>query len=851
MGSRILDVPYKSQNDPDAQGVFNDCGPACIATLLATQGQNVATSDVYAASGVTQDRPLSFAEVRTAAARYDLPLSWRLDVRLQDVQNYIDQGTPVIALVKYLYLPDRQGQSTTTGHFVLVVGYDDDAREIIINDPYYWGPLRSKGDHHHYDYDTWEQAWGRCQEDGNPNHSILIPQLNQPVPAIESYTQPEPLPGVTTVYVLPAADAYNGLKLRPARSSDVSGPAVFSGRALTVVQGPVTEGDAAWALVRTQSSGDVAGWACIRRGSEAYIGNARNATTAATFDPVAPPASVAYVQPAVEKYGGLKLRPMRDIRLDGPVAHAGAALNVLAEPVGSGDNQWLLVTMQDGKDTAGWVRVRQGAETYVSESQQIDITPAPTLGEPRLPAALGDVWVIAPAGLVLRPQPSAPLVKGMGNLLFGTHLTAVSAEAGLDEKGRTWLQVRTDRGVVGWIPASASGERLIADSKPADPYSVQVLDTPPVRQAGGLRVRDTRNIDSPELDKAVIGERLTVYVRATEADGTPWLWVQSPRGKYGWAREKSGSTVLVGGPQPVEAGGETTPAESRVTQVDWPYGKCLVGVGVANPQLLEGPDMEALRRGSVEAIKLLTLPDPDQGVEVLNQVRSLYPNAFVVCRLMAQFGIRIEPPLFVEIVGEAARKLYKRGVRYFEVHNEPNLPQEGLGVSWANGAEFGAWFIQVCDLLRPSMPEAKFGWPGVSPQPNVPDFLDGAIQALRRADWIGIHCYWQTDGTGHWQMRSGDGGMYWRGFCDRYPDKLLMITEFSCNNPNVSYADKGRQYAEYFRLLRHEPNMGVAFSFALHWPGQDNNREGWVSEGNVTDIPGVMASIVSQPGFLD
>lgn len=848
MGSRILDVPYKSQNDPDAQGVFNDCGPACIAMILATQGRDVATADVYAASGVTQDRPLSFSEVRTAAAAYDLPISWRLGVTLQDVRSYIDQGTPVIALIKYQYLPDRQGQSTTGGHFVLVVGYDDDAAEIVINDPYYWGALRSKGDHHHYDYHTWEQAWGRCNEDGNPNHSILIPRIAQPVPAIGAYVPPEPLPGVTTVYVLPAADAYNGLKLRPVRDPNVSGPAVFSGRPLTVVQGPVTEGDATWVLVRTQSADDTAGWACVRRGGEAYLGNTRNATTAASISPVTPAARVVYVQPDAEKYGGLKLRSMRDIRLDGPVAHAGAALNVVADPVGSGDNEWLLVTCQDGKDTAGWVRVRQGTETYVSELSQKDIVGAPV--QPPRAVGEGDVWVIAPAGLMLRPQPSSPLTQSIGSLPFGAHLTALGPEAGLDEKGRTWLQVRTDRGIVGWVPASASGDRLVSDAKPDNPYSAQVLDTAPVRQAGGLRVRDTRSIDAPTLDRVAIGERLTVYVRVVESDGTPWLWVKSPRGQYGWAREQSDGVMLVGNPQAIAEEGLPTPGESRFTPVAWPYGKCLLGVGLANPQLLEVPDLEALRRGRVEAVKLLTLSDPDEGVQVLHQVRSIYPNVFVVCRLLAKFGVRIDPPLFVEIVGESARKLYLAGVRYFEVHNEPNLPQEGLGVSWANGAEFGAWFIQVVDLLRGSMPQAQFGWPGLSPQPNVPDFLDGAAQAIARADWVGVHCYWQNDGEGHWEMRSSDGGMYWRGFRDRYPDKLLMITEFSNNNRHASYADKGRQYAEYVRLLRHEPNLGAAFAFALNWPGHDDNHEGWVSDGQVTDISSTLGSLVSQPGFF-
>jgi len=33
-----------------------------------------------------------------------------------------------------------------------------------------------------------------------------------------------------------------------------------------------------------------------------------------------------------------------------------------------------------------------------------------------------------------------------------------------------------------------------------------------------------------------------------------------------------------------------------------------------------------------------------------------------------------------------------KGVRYFEVHNEPNLPQEGLGVAWLNAPGFATWY---------------------------------------------------------------------------------------------------------------------------------------------------------------
>ena len=847
MSSRVLNVPYKSQNDPDAQAENNDCGPACLAMILLTQGQNVATAAVYAASGVGADRPLTFDEVKTAAGNYGLPLSWRMGVSLQDVRDTIDQGTPVIALIKYLYLPDRQGQSTTGGHFVLVVGYDDDAGEIVINDPYYWGPLRDKGNHHHYDYNTWEQAWGRCDEDSNPNHSILIPQLVQPVPAVAAYAPLIPLPGVTTVYVLPAVDQYNGLKLRPVRDSQVSGPSVFSGRPLTVVKGPVAEDDAEWFLVRTQSANDVAGWACARRGDEAYIGETCNATTAPAISPITPPARTAYVQPAVETYGGLKLRPMRDVRLDGPVAHANAALDVVADPVGSGDNEWRLVTLRDGKDTAGWVRVRQGAETYVSDSVSPDITGAP-VAKPVEAITSGDVWVIAPAGLLLRPQPSSPANKPMDTLPFGEHVTALGPEAGLDEKGRTWLQVRTDRGLVGWVPASSGGDRLLADAKPAEPYAVAVLDTQPVRQAGGLRVRDAHDLDSTVLDTAQIGERLVVYTRE-QVDGAPWLWVRSPRNKYGWAREKADDVRLVGAAE--EQAAATTPT---VTKVEWPYGKCLAGIGIANPQPLSPSELAVIGASRVEAVKVLTLSDPDDNKQLVRDIKSVRSDLFIVARLFFPVDLNsktpFSPQVFCDTVRVGIQALYESGIRYFEVHNEPNLENEGLNWNWANGAQFGAWLSQALIILRQRYPEGKFGYPGVSPQPNVPDFMDGSAAAIAQCDWIGIHCYWQDDGTGHWQMQSGDGGMYWRGFRDRYPDKLLMITEFSNNNKDMPYPNKGQQYARYYQLLRNEPNLGAAFAFALNWPGQDNNHEGWISDNDTTPIPGTLGAILAQPGFL-
>ncbi len=71
---------------------------------------------------------------------------------------------------------------------------------------------------------------------------------------------------------------------------------------------------------------------------------------------------------------------------------------------------------------------------------------------------------------------------------------------------------------------------------------------------------------------------------------------------------------------------------------------------------------------------------------------------------------------------------------------------------------------------------------------------------------------------------------------------MLMITEFSNNSKDVSETDKANQYVQYYKSLRNEPNMGMAFAFALNWPGQDRNREGWVFKDSETKVAGIVGT---------
>jgi hypothetical protein len=753
MGSKILNVPYKCQNDPDANLKRTDCGPCCIAMILGGTGQQVTTNAVVAAANQQGDNGLMQSQVINAARAFGLAMDWKQGFTLDDLKRFIDNGQPPIALVKYANLPERVDKGSTGGHYVVVVGYDDAAQRIFINDPDYF-PGTSGGFQKAYSYQTWMSAWGGFAAGENANFSLIFP---------------------TRV---------------------------------------------------------------------------------------------------------------------GLVGGSGAG------------------------------------------------TPAPASPPPAAPT--GEVFVTAVDGLRLRAQASRSGAE-LGYVIFGQKLTALGAESAADAQGITWQQVKTDSGLIGFVAASVSGERYLNKGQASEPYVVQVIDSPQIREAGGLALRPERNIMLNPIDRAQAGERLTVFERIVEG-GTPWLRAQSARNQIGWARETSQGQMLVtkitpdlsgaagtgATPEPprkdppptattqevfvsatdglnlrkeqsstsqvivivahgtkltaigpavgpdakgitwqqvrtaqnqlgwvaVKIGAEDTvttsaPAPVQVTSAV-PWGKCLAGLGMGNPQPLTPGQLKLIGDAKLEAFKVLTLPDPGENQQMIAALKRVRPDMFIVARLFFSVDVnsktRFSAQNFVDFCMNGLTGCYQAGVRYFEVHNEPNLEIEGMNWNWANGAEFGAWLQQVLNILRPRFPEAKWGYPGVSPQPNVDAFLAGSATAANACDWIGVHCYWQQPvNQPPYPMNGDNAGFYWRAkFKPRFPNKMLMITEFSNNSPAVAAADKGTHYGDYLKLLRNEPNIGAAFGFALNWPGQDHNKEGW--EGSA--IPGSFLARATAVGAL-
>jgi len=286
------------------------------------------------------------------------------------------------------------------------------------------------------------------------------------------------------------------------------------------------------------------------------------------------------------------------------------------------------------------------------------------------------------------------------------------------------------------------------------------------------------------------------------------------------------------------------PGEGEVAlrqEPPWEPGVCLVGVHGRTDGPLVDKDYPTLQTAKVEAIKLIVNAQPDN----VDRIRAINPDCFFLARLFADFGNgRVVPAAeFARWQIDDMRRLYDKGVRYFEVHNEPNLTMEGFGANWRNGDGFEAWFLEVVSSLKSAFPEAKFGFPGCSPGQDASGvrqdmwrFLEQCETAIAEADWIGVHCYWRNEA----EMLSSAGGLGFQEYQRRWPDKLFFITEFSNPSPQVDMQTKGRQYVQFFRILRHRPGFGAAFCFVLS-ASTGMSHETWRHEdGRTTAIPALI-----------
>jgi hypothetical protein len=260
--------------------------------------------------------------------------------------------------------------------------------------------------------------------------------------------------------------------------------------------------------------------------------------------------------------------------------------------------------------------------------------------------------------------------------------------------------------------------------------------------------------------------------------------------------------------------------------IEWPSGKCLIGVHARVGDPLRPKDLAFLDHARVEAIAI----GPNESLDTLRRLQVRRPEMLLLGRLSGT-GSRV-PATWLETIVRQALRLYGVGVRYLELQPNPNTVSDGWGSQWGSGREFGVWFRQASAEIRRGCPDARLGFPGLSPggaisgrQASWADFLDEAEDAATDADWVGINCYWERAA----QIRSADGGRLYAEYQRRFPDSTLLITEFGRALPRGAHHLPVEEYLDFFRAVRHEAGIGAAFVFAL--AGRDLHRTlTWVGE---------------------
>jgi hypothetical protein len=351
----------------------------------------------------------------------------------------------------------------------------------------------------------------------------------------------------------------------------------------------------------------------------------------------------------------------------------------------------------------------------------------------------------------------------------------------------------------------------------------------------GLRVRKLPNTHSPTLEIVMPGMKLKAFgeagsVRKKLGMQGQWIQLVTPKKSVGWC------------------------AAWHLKEYSQAYkseiGNALIGVhGPADPAMWAWNDevYNVIRQSKVQTVKLLASSDIQGSVVV--KLRDLGVK-FIMARLFVKpYQIKDAETFFHEMKGPLLT-LYNEGVRYFEVHNEPNLADEGFGTIWWDGGRFGDIFTESVEMFKQLVPEAKFGFPGLSPgnaivqKGSVPGegtiirysaelFMDEANEAVREADFICMHTYW-----------GGDGSTYHKSvnevlaFCDRFPNKLVMVTEFSNTSPSVSKETKAQEYLLFYDKLQGlRSNLGAMYSFIVS-ASSGFEHETWID----SEIPAIVGN---------
>jgi tetratricopeptide (TPR) repeat protein len=146
----VVQLPVRASLPPitHTYQTWNNCGPATVNMALFYFGQFGSQADAAAfLKPDPEDKNVSAYEMETYVRALGLKAVVRVGGDLPRLKRLIASGFPVV--VETWFIPEPGDQM---GHYRVLVGYDDDARQFIAQDSY-------NGPNVRLDYDAFDELW--------------------------------------------------------------------------------------------------------------------------------------------------------------------------------------------------------------------------------------------------------------------------------------------------------------------------------------------------------------------------------------------------------------------------------------------------------------------------------------------------------------------------------------------------------------------------------------------------------------------------------------------------------------------------------------------------------------------
>ncbi len=274
---------------------------------------------------------------------------------------------------------------------------------------------------------------------------------------------------------------------------------------------------------------------------------------------------------------------------------------------------------------------------------------------------------------------------------------------------------------------------------------------------------------------------------------------------------------------------ETTPPLNPDPE---PLGQAEIGLHASADPTIFANEIQEFADTRPGIIKVLSFHDP----EGIRKLAAQHPDAKWIIRAFLDFGGRNISPrqFFNDTISDVKRTLnllHGKDV-VIELHNEPNLRSEGLYTSWADGAAFARWWLELLQLYKQALPGQKFIYPGLSPGGAVANlkqdhiqFIEASRAAVEAADGLGVHIYWSNIYPMQWGLDVLDD------YISRFRYKPIYVTEASNNKGGVPSYMKGRQYIEFWQALQKRPTVKGVTYFVASASNPAFKEEVWVGNG--------------------